>query len=158
MEQVKIKQLLTVIGAFIVAGLVVAVGTVIYKKYVAPTPVAIKLPVQQKDLPVNQVPEKFPTDVPIETGATITQNYNATADDGRFQATRAFETNKSLAENLTLYTNYLKAGGWTLNPVIDQDMFKLISGSKGNQQIQFAMTENNVSHKKTVTISLTEIK
>lgn len=113
--------------------------------------------VTQKDLPVTQVPEKFPVNVPIEEGATILQNYNATAADGRFQATRTFETKKSLDANFTIYENYLKANNWKIETTLNQPEYKLLVGTNGNTQLQISLSENTVDKVKTVDISLTEL-
>ena len=63
--------------------------------------------VKKMDVDFSKLPEKFPTNIPIESGAKITQNYNATTPEGEFQATRSFVTTKTLAENIKIYSNIL---------------------------------------------------
>lgn len=121
----------------------------------ATTPIVSVVKTQQ--VPETQLPEKFPINLPLEDGAVITQNYNATAEDGRFQATRAFETKKSLVENLNLYSKYLKANGWTIDSTVDQPTYKVVSGSKGIQALQISISENAVNQARTVSISMTEL-
>lgn len=101
-------------------------------------------------------PEKFPTDVPIESGARITQNYNASTTDGRFQATKEFQTNKTLAENLTIYRSYLESNGWEIRSTVDQENYKMIFGVKGNADLQVSMDYNSEQDMRKVTIFYTE--
>ncbi|MDQ3018340.1 MAG: hypothetical protein M3Q64_00495 [bacterium] len=114
--------------------------------------------VQKKEVEASQAPEKFPANVPIERDAKITQNYNATTPDGRFQATRVFETNQTLAANLKLYSDFLKNDGWQILATVDQPNFKMVMGSKGKQHLQIQIDENSVSKVKTVSINMTEVK
>lgn len=111
----------------------------------------------KKEVEANKVPEKFPVDVPIESGAKITQNYNATAPDGRFQATRVFETEKSLVYNFALYRNYLTSVGYKEQSTIDTPNYKMVSSTKGNVNLQVSIDENSQFHAKTVNISYTEV-
>jgi hypothetical protein len=112
--------------------------------------------VTKTEVPVDKAPEKFPSDMPIEAGSAILQNYNATAPDGRFQATRVFETKESLATNLTIYRNYLTKSGYEIKSTIDQPNYKMVYGTKGNASIQVSIDQNTVSNIKTVSISYTE--
>lgn len=105
----------------------------------------------------SQLPDKFPADLPIEANAEITQNYNASTEDGRFQATRTFETKKTLSENLSIYRQYLNNNGWAVESTVDEPTYKKISGSKGIQVLQISLSENANTRVKTVSISLTEL-
>lgn len=113
--------------------------------------------VTKQDVPVTETPNRFPQDVPIETGAKITQNYNATAADGRYQATRTFETARTLDANFKLYSDYLKANGWKVEANVDTETYKMLLGSNGNAQLQISINENSVTKAKTVDISYTEL-
>jgi len=114
--------------------------------------------IAKSEVPTSQLPNKFPGNLPMEAGAEITGNYNATTPDGRFQATRSFVTKQTLAANLKLYSDYLKNNGWTSLAVVDQTTYKMVVGTKGNQQLQISIDENASSKVKTVTITLTEFK
>lgn len=114
--------------------------------------------VEKVNVDYSQAPEKFPADIPIEPGAQITQNYNATSPDGRFQATRTFVTEAALATNLRLYTEYLTNNGWEIKATTDNPTYKMVMGAKGNQSIQVSIDENKVTKIKTVSISYTETK
>ncbi len=74
------------------------------------------------NLSIYSMPENFPSNIPIEMGATITQNYNATTADGKIQATRAFASKKTVDYNFEFYKNFINdpQNGWTyLNEVND---------------------------------------
>ena len=132
--------------------------TMFKKEEVAPAQETqeIKSPVKKTEVPTEKLPDKFPVGLPIEENAVISQNYNAKATDGRFQATRAFETKETLASNLALYTNYLKSNGWSISSTVDQPSYKMVAGSKAKQQLQISISENSATKAKTVSISLTE--
>ncbi len=114
-----------------------------------------ELVVLKNEVSTNKLPDQFPTTVPIESGAEITQNYNASTPDGRFQSTRAFVTTKSLADNLKTYQDYLKSNGWKVLATIDEETYKMILGTKDQSQLQVSISENTISKVKTVDISLT---
>lgn len=105
-----------------------------------------------------ELPELFPKDIPIEKDAKITQNYNATSPDGRFQATRAFETKKTLDENLKIYQDYFKKNKWEVQSTLDTDAnYKMIFAVKLPYQVQISMNKNTTTGVKTVDISLTKL-
>ena len=107
-------------------------------------------------VPESQLPNKLPANIPVEAGAEVVDNYNAQSSDGRYQATRTFETKQTLAANLKLYSDYLKNNGWTLQAVTDKQTYKMVVGAKGNQILQISIDENLSSKTKTVSIILTE--
>lgn len=104
----------------------------------------------------DQAPEGFPANIPIEEGAKILQNYNATAPDGRFQATRVFQTSLTLVQNLNLYRDFLNKDGWKIETTLDLENYKMILGSKANAQLQISIDNNAAIGMKTVNISFTE--
>lgn len=114
--------------------------------------------VQKTNVDFSKNPEKFPSDIPIEAGARITQNYNATTPQGMFQATKVFETSQSLGANLALYTKYFNDNAWKITATIDDATYKMVSATKDGKTIQVSIDENKVSKVKTVSISYTEGK
>ena len=110
----------------------------------------------RKEVDPSKLPEKFPADMPMEAGATVTQNYNATGPDGGIQASRAFITAKTLAENITIYRNYLTKAGYDVKEILNRDNIKVLYGVKGNTSITVAVNENSVNKEKVVNISYTE--
>lgn len=102
-----------------------------------------------------KLPEGFLSSVPIEKGAKITQNYNAVSEDGRVQATRTFETKKSLIENFKIYEDYLKNNDWQIDSTVDQTSFKMLFGKKDGSTLQISMSENSLTKIRSVNISFT---
>jgi hypothetical protein len=118
------------------------------------TPPAPKLVVNKTEVAGNVLPQKFPKDVPLEKGAPLTQDYNATTNDGRFQATVEFVTAKSLADNYDLYKSYMNKSGWKI--VVDNNGtngLKVLAGDKSGAQLQVTMGTNSVTNQNTVSIS-----
>lgn len=114
--------------------------------------------VEKTNVDFSKTPERFPTNVPIENGARLTQNYNATSPGGNFQATRTFETTKALDFNLNLYTEFLKSDGWTVKATVNNPTYKMVMGTKGEQSLQVSIDENKSNKIKTVSITYTEPK
>lgn len=109
--------------------------------------------VEKTNVDFSELPERFPSNIPIETGAQITQNYNSKTPEGQFQATRVFITKQSLAANIKLYTDFLTKEGYEIKSSVDQPTLKMVMGSKGAQSIQVTVNENTVNKDKTVSIS-----
>lgn len=104
-----------------------------------------------------ELPGKLPKNLPLELNSVILQNFTATTANGEYQATRAYESSKSLAENLAIYTKYLNDNGWGIKSTINDPMYKKVSGTKGASDLQISMTENEVSKIKTITVTYTEL-
>ncbi len=156
--QESIKRILVgLVILVVISGVVALVVFFVRKNKPQPnaTNTKVESPIKKTEVSSDKLPDKFPANLPIEAGANISQNYNANANDGRFQATRAFETKETLAKNLTIYTEYLKTNGWTIGSSVDQPAYKMVSGSKGKQQLQISMSENSGTKVKTVSMSLT---
>ncbi len=119
-------------------------------------PPAPKLKVDKKDLAANQVPDKFPQELlALEQSAKLTQNYNASAADGRFQATRAYETTKSLADAIKVYRDFFTKNGWAIQDSLDQDKLKVIIAIKDNNQVLVVADENATTKVHTVVVTAT---
>lgn len=112
--------------------------------------------VEKTNVDFSMAPQKFPANVPIESGARITQNYNSTSADGRFQATRAFETKVTLSENLKIYSEFLKSDGWKVDATTDEANYKMVFGAKGKSTLLISIDENKANSMKTVSITYTE--
>lgn len=151
----KLTKLLLVIVAVLI------LAFVLYK-FIGSKQESVKLQTPEKaivektDVDFSKSPEKFPANIPIEAGAKLTQNYNATTPEGEFQATRSFITTKSLDENVKIYSNILEKDGWKSSVVVDNSNFKMISGTKDKKQITISVDDNNTKNIKTVTISYIE--
>ncbi len=111
-----------------------------------------------QNLPAYSLPEKFPISVPMESGAKIVGNYNATSADGKIQATRTFESEKSVDDNFALYKSYVmdRQNGWTyLNEVNDPANagHKAIFASGANGILNINISAGSVSGTSVVDIS-----
>lgn len=113
---------------------------------------------EKTNVDFSELPTKFPSNVPIESGAKTTQNFEVKSPDGNFQATRGFETKLSLADNLKLYTDFLKKDGWEIKATVDNKDLKMVIGQKAEKSLQITMNENTITKIKTVTISYAESK
>jgi hypothetical protein len=110
--------------------------------------------VVKKDLKPDEVPEKFPTNIPIEKDAPIVQNFSATTAT-HIQATRSFVSKLPIEANLKLYTDYLVKNGYTVSP-FNTDTLKSVIGRKDNTMLQIAVEQNSTNKVVTVTISYSE--
>ncbi len=94
-----------------------------------------------KSVPIETVkttalPQEFPSDIPLETGAEVTLNYNATNAQGQYQASREFISKKTIAENYALYQQVLKSKGWTIiSTQEDASAGSLIFAEKSNYSL-----------------------
>lgn len=110
----------------------------------------------KRDLSPETMPVALPQDLPWEFGAQITQNYTFTTPDGVTQSTRSYISDRSLAENYKLYSEYLKTNTWNINATIDNPSQKILSASKNGFIIKIDISETGQSGVKMVTVSLTE--
>ena len=114
------------------------------------------LEVTKQDLASSQLPELMPADMPMEQGAAVVQNYNATANDGRQQATRTFETAQTLDANFKTYTDYAKNNGWTLGTGVDQKNIKVVTATKGDLSLVVTISQNSGTQVRSVNITVTK--
>jgi preprotein translocase subunit SecB len=112
--------------------------------------------VVKKDVDVAKLPDRFPSDIPLEADAKVDQNFTAQTQNGQYQATRVFQTTKTLDENYKIYSAYLKSAGWTTIANVDQDKLKVLGAKKGDAFLQININENSVNKIKTVSISYSE--
>jgi superoxide dismutase len=96
---------------------------------------------ESKTVEPTKLPKDFPASIPLETGAKMVDNYNSTAEDGTYQATRVFESKKTLSQNFSLYEAFLKQDGWKLLATKDDEKLKVLSASKDNGMLQISMTQ-----------------
>ena len=104
----------------------------------------------------SELPKKFPSDIPIETGVEIIKNENSVDPDGTTHATRTFVSSKTLDENHSIYSKYLNDNGLVIENSVNQPENKVMFASKGQQNIQIAITLLKETKTNTVTISISE--
>ena len=149
------KKLLPLV-LFLVLVIVAIIGYFAFKHYnkeEAPLPPVEKPEFSILPVPTETLPDKFPADFPLEKNVPVNANYNAQTE-GAFQSTRQFVSQKTLAQNYTLYTDYLKKDGWTIEAALDQETVKAIFASKGsNMSVTINISRNESTAENTVDIS-----
>lgn len=159
MNFIKIHLKLIISLAFLLLALIffVAFYNLKFNKIEKITYTPEQVQIVKKPVSTDKLPELFLKSIPLEVGAKITQNYNATSANGRFQATRTFETKKTLDENIKIYQDFLKKDGWNIKSIIDETNYKMIFAHKESFDIQVSLNNNTVSGINTVDISLTKM-
>ena len=110
------------------------------------------LPVQTNLLPEDKLSSKFPSNLPLEANAVVTQNSESKRDDGAKQATRVFTSQKSIAANLSTYEGYMNANGWEVLNKLNETNVKMLLAKKDYQLMQVTLTDNL---DKTITVNIT---
>ena len=90
---------------------------------------------QVTSYPPTTLPDKFPSDIPIEPNAVVTQNFSTVNADGNYQATREFISAK--LDNFTYYQSALKASGWNITQAMVDQTFNqdLILATRGSDSL-----------------------
>lgn len=107
------------------------------------------------NVPISILPNNFPSNLPIETGAQLLENYEAVAPDNRKQSTQVYTTRKSLSENIKIYSDYMQKNGWQITSQEDKPTYKMIYGSKAGSFMQIDLTEQSSPLVNTVGINIT---
>jgi len=136
------------IGAIVVLAVIaIVLAVVAYKSSKKTTVPPTVLPnVKKTDIDPKILPANFPTNIPLEKGAVVTQNYTAESIDGHYQSTRAFESKKTVAANDKIYSDFFTKDDWKVVHTFDQDLYKVIVATKGNQYVQVSIQENATTH------------
>lgn len=88
-----------------------------------------------------EAPEGFPSAVPIEKNAKITDNFSAVTPEGKKIAVREFVSKKTVAQNYELYKKFLKDNGYVQeNDLIEQSQ-SIISGIKDSYRLRVRIYE-----------------
>lgn len=109
--------------------------------------------ITRTEVPADQVPEGFPSEVPIEAGAKITQNFEADLSSGSHQSTRAFESKKTVAQNYALYTDFLTKNGWAITAKSESADLSSIFAEKNDSQLAVNISRNKLTSVVTVDLS-----
>ncbi len=111
---------------------------------------------ERTDVPDEQLPAQFPTNLPIEASAKVADNFNSTANDGTFQATRSYISARTPAENFKTFSDFFKQNGWTTLVTSDTATLKSLSVQKGDTTIQvLAYTTIDAAKSSMVKINVT---
>lgn len=107
------------------------------------------------NIPISHLPNNFPSNLPVETGSQLLENYEATSVDNGKQSTQVYTTRKTLSENVKIYTEYLQKNGWIILSQEDKPTYKMIYASKGISFLQVDLTEQSSPLANTIGISIT---
>lgn len=102
------------------------------------------------------LPSLFPQDIPIEAGAEVVENSRVFAEGGMKQATRTFESKKTMTNNYNLYLSYLQNNDWVVVNQKNDTEQKLLRGKKGYQTLLITMDPNLSKETTTVILTITE--
>jgi len=114
--------------------------------------------VEKTEVAKKDYPKGFPANIPVEEGAEVVYNYNATnSQDNKTEGTRVYVSKLSLEENLRIYSNYFKGNGWVIIQTVDDKDTKLLVATKTGQQLNVVISQNTVTGKIKVTITVIEL-
>lgn len=162
--QTKIKVLvLVVIILIVIAGF----GIYIFQKNKKVIPVPSSQNIEQPAAEDNQsrepqktefgtdVPTDFPTDIPIEKGAKVQQSYGLNYADQK-QLSIVFLSAKTVKENYSLYSDFLKKQNWNVLNTYDNPKVSSLYGTKENNEINVTIGEStfDASAKSQVSVSV----
>ncbi len=134
--KVKIVSLI-VLAALVIAGVLIYVNA--NKKENQPNTNSQKtftpLPVTEVDH--SRLPERFPADIPLESGAVIVYNFNLVNAAGMYQSTRQFVSKKTIKQNFDFYQDALKKAGYSITKTLDDLAHnqELIYATKGDNKV-----------------------
>lgn len=101
------------------------------------------------------LPTDFPTDIPIEKGIKVNQSYRLDYV-GQQQLTVVFLSTKTVKENYTLYSDFLKKQSWTISNKYESPKLYSLYGTKGSNDINVTISADSstASTKSQVSISV----
>jgi hypothetical protein len=144
-------RILVVVGL----GALIAAGFYFYNLKKHPRQQQQQFSVDKKVLAASQLPKGFPSNLPVEAGSTILQNYEATANDGRLQSTRVMTTKKTLAQAVKIYSDFYSKLGWDIVPTTNPDDNTVEALLRKGNDTALIVAKNN-GDQKTVEITLTQ--
>ncbi len=158
MDKQKIKSL-------IIVGLVIILVVIVVVKF---WPQKFGPPIKNKNEKITRtqvadsnLPDKYPTNFPVEEKAQVVQNENVKIDNAGeqiLQGRRQFISEKSLAENLGLYQQYLKDNQWGIISVVDEPESKAVVGRKFMEGMSMSINLSKMSDGKTLVNTVVEYK
>ncbi len=95
-----------------------------------------KTSVEISTVPSDRLPERFPTDIPLEPNAEVNLNFNAVNLDGKFQSSREFVSAKSAEENFIFYQAALKNNNWQITQAfedVSMSQYVIMASKAGNE-------------------------
>ncbi len=92
----------------------------------------------------NVLPTDFPTNIPVEQGAKVSQSYSLDYV-GQKQLTIVFPSTKTIKQNYTLYADFLKTDGWNVSNKYESENVSSLGALKENSGINVTITKGQVS-------------
>lgn len=104
----------------------------------------------------DKLPNKIPDDLPMEDGAEIIQNFEARKlDEGKYQSTRKYKSQKSVGDLFVDYNNYFLEKKWQVLDTLSEETFAVLAAETASQEnILVHISENTVTHQVTVDITV----
>ena len=110
------------------------------------------------EVPVDRLPNNFPSNLPLESNVKITQNFLAKGVDGRLQSTRVYESARTVNDNFVVFGQYLKQNNWNVQATNKTDTLSSLIAQKDFLKINVTIAKNSVSKINTVDITISELK
>ena len=83
-----------------------------------------------------KAPAGFPSSIPLEEKAEITQNFSAVTPEGKQTSVREFASKFSVKENAEYYKKYLSDSGYVVEPPISDSTQTIVSGTKDGYRLR----------------------
>ncbi len=112
------------------------------------------LPEGLTQVSTNKLPALLPANLPQEAGAIIRDNYNVNTN-GVEQGTRRYVTKNTVAQNITLFKQYLQANGWTNIQTQSAGGVELLTATKASETMLISLSQNSVTQENVVDITVT---
>ncbi len=141
------KIINVIIGVAVVAMIIISVVFYIYKNSKNALPAlpreqtAIIPPEPKKTDFGTKVPTDFPADIPVENGVKVEQSYSLNYV-GQKQLTIVLLSTKTVKENYSLYSDFLKKQNWNVLNAYDNPTVSSLYGTKENVDINVTISEN----------------
>ncbi len=131
-----------VVGVIVLVAIILSVYFYSTTKKQASAPVVVapvSSPEPKKTDFGNKAPDDFPSNIPVEQGAKITQGYSLEYP-GQKQLTIVFSSTKTIKQNYDLYAAFLKKDGWTISNKYESANVSSLYGVKGNNDINVTIS------------------
>jgi hypothetical protein len=142
LERKKIVDIL--IGAMTVAMVVTGLLYYAYKNAprVFPKEQTVIIPQEPQKIDFGtNVPTDFPTDIPLEKGVTVAQSYSLNYV-GQKQLTIVFLSSKTVKENYSLYSDFLKKQNWNIVNNYESTTLSSLYETKASNDINVTISKN----------------
>ncbi len=99
----------------------------------------------------------FPTDIPLEAGAQISQSYSVNYAEQK-QLTLVFLSTKTIQENYTLYAEFLKQQNWNVSNQYESETLSSLYGTKDQYSINITMSADTSASSTQSQVSISVLK